>query len=212
MSVKFFTKKIYSIKRAFTLLEILIVVLLIWILISATSKFYNPWNKNRFYSQICINKVYWSIRNFVNSAVFGKWISYSWQFYYPEDYKIIFDYTGNKIDFQIWLQTWDLQVQTIFLTWNKRIKECQDITYYINFTWNIDQIVINKNLQEIWSKKWFSIIPNMFTWKVDFFINEYWLSRKISQLIADQRSQEVFNNQCLSLPADPHQKCTQWSR
>lgn len=62
-------------KKGFTVLEILLVVLILGIIITSVSNFFKPANRNVIYSEICINKIYGSVHNYLNKAITGKGIA-----------------------------------------------------------------------------------------------------------------------------------------
>ncbi len=198
-------------KKGFTLIEILLVVLIIWVMLSAGSKFFRPASKNKFYAQTCVNKVYWEVRTFTNNAIFGKWIAYSGAFYFPKTYNIVFDKINNKINLEIEIQTWTITTSTIYLSWSRMISECWNEWYQVFFSWDVDEVKIRKNLEEKWSVRWFTIIPQQFTWNIDFYMEEHGIPRKSSVFIIDQRIQSISNKRCFSLPADIHKECSQRS-
>lgn len=214
-------KKQINKKRSFTFFEILLVVLIIGLLFVALWRFFVPNNKNRIYGEICLNTIYWEIRNYINKAVTGKSIASWWVWIYPEEYIIIFDQTWYTIDFQYTYYTGTIiatgTYKKIYLTWTqKTIKECENKWYYIAFTGNVTQIRITKNLKEkirqpsfsfLWTTNWstgwifFSLVENKGLNRRHFYT-----------IIVDPRIQNVFSRKCLWLPQDMTKPCATWMR
>ena len=87
-------------KSAFSLIEIVIVLLILGILMVSFKQMFQPKNQDLVYSQNCINMLYGEIQNFANASMTSKGLYTGGETYFPEQYIITQDPKTNSIALQ----------------------------------------------------------------------------------------------------------------
>ncbi len=90
------------IKRSFTMLEVLLVVLILGILFSAYQNFFASDDRYFLQSQTCYNNIYGNVKNFLDDASTGKWYITWWNHtYFPTGYNITVDTTSDTVTWTV---------------------------------------------------------------------------------------------------------------
>jgi len=196
-------------KKSFTILELLVVILLIWMLFVIMWWLFKPDNRSKIYSEICINNIYGDIRWYINKALNSKSLSFSWENYNPDSYKIEINSWENYIFF--WFElgwTW-YEYKKVYLSWDIwSIKECEDKNYSVKLSWNIDWIYIFKKLDNNTRDRSFVINQNNWTWNIEFWLSEWWYDRLFWKVFVDGRIPNTFLDICKDFPLkDKSKQC-----
>lgn len=147
-------------KNWYTLIELLLIVIVIWILTATFRNKFEPKNKDILYWETCVNNIYWDISSFVNNALTSKNIL-SWverispeQYYIninPQDNSIILKYKKPN-------DNTDYILKSLHLTWDMPPNYyCQNNLYTMILSWNETNVIINKWLKENSEFKSFNI-------------------------------------------------------
>lgn len=188
-------------KKGFTLLEILLVVLILGVMITSVSNFFKPTNRNAIYSEICINKIYGTVHNYLNKAITGKGISFltGWNgiIIYPDSYIVEFDYPDNQIHF--WYTKWEstARYEEINLSGNRAPENCKTEWYQVRLSWDITRLSIKKNLKEDLNTKGFILNGlNPYTGEVIFLLQEFERVTPQHKFSVDARTQSMHRITC----------------
>ncbi len=200
---------VQKIKRSFTLVEFLVVILIVSMLLVYFWNIFSLNDKNFIQAQTCSNKIYWDISNFFNYAVTWRWI-HIWTWYkYPDLYNVDLNYISKKITLNYSWSDWSWIFKTIDLTWSFWTSEdtknnCYARNYYVNITWWIAwtwliSVNINKLLQ--WDINSPSFIINsdktLFTWSVDLEYCDWKYCKPITKFFVDKRIQNIKTIRCM---------------
>lgn len=212
-------------KKSFTLLEIILVILILWILFSAYQNFFSADDRYFIQSQTCYNNVYGNIKNFIDDAASGKWYITWWnQTYFPTWYNIIVntasDATSGEVSIKLsYNYNWTIyDYKKIYLNAKYNgSNPCESTNYKIKI-WdhtNISSISMMKMLQWNLNEQPFLIKDNsnnsILTWKLSFtYCNEKNGCKDLWVMIFDKRTWIVSFNKCLyrnPRDADWNQTC-----
>jgi len=188
--------------------------LIIGIMFTVMSRFFSPASKVKIYSEICVNTVFWKVKNFVNNAVTGKsvYVASAWWRITPDAYHIIIHTWTNSID--LWYSTWSAAVSifdTLFLSGDESVDNCQSSKHQVLVSWNINHMVLNRNLQATAGQRWFYFSWQnwVFTGDVSFILDQWNLVQEVYKITIDTRTQSVIRNKCIFLPREG--ECKEWS-
>jgi len=136
-----------NLKKAFTLLEILIVVIIVWFLMSAIWKLFTYKDIDRLKFDTCYIKIYSSIDKFFQEAITQKWVYTGWTWQSVSWYNISFNPWENKITL-IYSWTW---VEKVFilnsLIWEDDKNWCYTKTYHTLLSWGQIEVKIKPWLE-----------------------------------------------------------------
>ncbi len=84
-------------KKWFTIFEMLLVVVIMWILMAAFKDFFLNKDKNKIYFDTCVSRTYGQINTFLWDAMTQKMVYSGTNYLSPEMYKISFDENGQRL-------------------------------------------------------------------------------------------------------------------
>ncbi len=165
-----------SIRRWFTIIEVMIVMMIIGILFLSFKSYFQVKDKNILYGQACIESIYGQVNNFMHAGLSSKSL-YTWsKAIYPDQYIIFFDAVSQTIILKYIAAQESGYYSSIPITGND-IMYCSSKAYKISMTWDTYEITINKGLQENAALQFFYLsgtradgTPNLGTWADDFFL------------------------------------------
>ncbi len=191
-------------KKLFTLIEILFVVLIIGVLLTIFSNLrFSDEKQKLLKAQWCVNIVVWKLSNYINMAFTAKWI-YTWgKDVYPDlyivelvpKYNIYFKYydwvTGHY---------YDLNLLSATFKW----KWCEGVY----FSWKKYSILLYSWLEpDIW-RWWFEIYDEnnniqVYTGEEYFYFNLTWYRpRVLWKIYIDSRAKKIFYYSCQTRSGD----------
>ena len=149
-------------KKAFTLIELLLVVSIVWLLIYSIRWFFSYKDVEHMKFDTCYIHTYWKVTNFMQEALLQKMYFYSGEYRKIKLYSINFDVSNQKVDF---IYSWDNKkyINSIVYSgeWVDRINDCYTTTYVTKLTWTNLRFDINPGLQRKY--EWESSVK-MFSW------------------------------------------------
>jgi len=205
-------------KKAFSLIELLMVIIILGILIAASRTLFTMPSQYIIKSEQCVNSIHWEITRAFYSGISGKFKKVDNNTdAIPEQYSIIFDSSMRDNNITMWLL---LEWATTWTTWKvitlgKESAQagCQSPQHYIVLSGYINgsrsdtiRLNINKNTN---SNRSIQLCSNTncpswseaFTGRIDYFLcqrNDTCLL--FFQELIDTRSQTINSRKCLSLP------------
>lgn len=211
-------------KKAFTLIELLLVVLVLWVLMWAMKNMFSYENVNRLKYDTCYLKTYWFLSNFNQQALLQKsvrtWDVLTW----VNQYEIIFDNEHQKIEF---IYSWasSKKVFNYSWDWTDIENDCYNTTYHTKiWDWNL-KVIMQPGFQttnatgslspmQIYSWDNFNTaIPNSWTWEIIFYYCKWTSDAQCSELnkiVVEPKVQMFKTFFCKSLD-DNREKCDKWS-
>lgn len=202
-------------KKAFTLLEILIVVVIIGLLLMGLQNLLKFEKKNLLWAKTCANMVYGDVRNFAQSAFTAKavWANkITPEAYYievlPSDQRVRLSYGWTSTGI---VQNYQLSESGTLRTSYK----CNWSWYRVLLSGSDLTMNITKSLQQKWDTAGFRInqgATQLFTWNTELrFCNSDGNNCAIvSRFSYDARSAQIQHNICLN-EGKGAQTCTKWS-
>ena len=124
----------YKKRKAFSFIEMLIVLLIIGVLFMAFRSSFQIKNKDILYSQACIETVYGQINNFINAGLSSKSLSTGNVPIFPDQYIINFDPALQTIQLKYKLGHTYYIYSNITFTGNFTVMYCSSNSYIIEFT------------------------------------------------------------------------------
>ncbi len=206
-------------KKAFSLIELLMVIIILGILIAASRTLFTMPSQYIIKSEQCVNSIHWEITRAFYSGISGKFkkADNNTTDAIPEQYSIIFDSSIRDNNITMWLL---LEWATTWTTWKvitlgKESAQagCQSPQHYIVLSGYINEsrsdtirLNINKNTNSNRSIQLCSDTScppwsEAFTGRIDYFLcqrNDTCLL--FFQELIDTRSQTINSRKCLSLP------------
>ena len=205
-------------KKAFSLIELLMVIIILGILIAASRTLFTMPSQYIIKGEQCVNSIHWEITRAFYSGISGKFKKVDNNTdAIPEQYSIIFDSSMRDNNITMWLL---LEWATTWTTWKvitlgKESAQagCQSPQHYIVLSGYINgsrsdtiRLNINKNTN---SNRSIQLCSNTncpswseaFTGRIDYFLcqrNDTCLL--FFQELIDTRSQTINSRKCLSLP------------
>jgi len=189
--------------KSFTLIEIIVVIVIIWLIASWISTMFKMKEKDSIYSQACLASVYWELSNYVDNAITWKGI-YTWSNWQtPDSYIISLDPSTDKVSLLYsWASSWSWLYQSFLLnwSWNDSKYKCYWDNYYVDLSWQSYNLSIIKWLNWDINNSSFNINSwTIFTWDVDFLFCQKPSNCKILwKLHMDNRSYTIWLNKCLN--------------
>lgn len=196
-------------KLWYTMIEMLLVVILVWILWIMFRNSFKPKNKDILYWEACVNNVYADISSFINNALTSKNIL-SWsERISPEKYFIIINPNDNtiKLEYQRTNSGTIYIYKQISLTWDMPSNYyCQNNSYTMILSWNSTTVEINKwliensefksflinNRNSFYEKIFLKLCPNK-KWTIDYNkCKEIWIYE------IDISTQNIKKSTCLN--------------
>ena len=187
-----------QISKAFTLLELLIVVLIIGIIVWSIWKIFSYKDVDRMNFDTCYVSVYGKLDKFFQEALSQRWTYTGNTYKVPDFYNIVFDTVNQKID----LNYSGLNTTSILFYWSgiDDINKCYTPTYHTFISWNITKVQIKAWLQvdvsttehssmELYS--WNNLLPAYKTWVIYFYYCDHLSNINCLQkykIIVDPRS------------------------
>lgn len=191
-------------KKAFTLIEMMVVLLIVGILMASLKHIFFPQSRNLMYGQNCANILYGKVNNFINSAITSKWLYTGGILIFPEYYHIDFNILQNEIAFWYTIN-WITNNHEIFqLSGQEARKEyCQTNEYQIILSWNNQNITITKWLQTKVNNSTFTLLDwwnSKFTWAIYLQLcNLDWQQcSTFSTYITDTRTKHIRHGKCIN--------------
>ncbi len=149
-------------KKAFTLVELLIVMIIIWVLLYAVRWIFTYKNVEQVKFDTCYIHTYGKVTNFMQEALLQKMYFHSWEYKKIGLYTMHFDVTNQKLKLTYSWST-DKYTSEIIYSWNwiDKINDCYTETYVTKLTWSNLEFKINPWLQKnyIWDES-----VKMFSW------------------------------------------------
>jgi len=163
-------------KKAFTLVELLIVMIIIWVLLYSVRWIFSYKNVEQVKFDTCYIHTYWKITKFMQEALLQKMYFFSWSYHKLWKYTINFDVSKQKL---IFMYSWsDKKYKEEFLyswDWLDNIHDCYTKSYVTKFSWSSLKLDINPWLQKkyIWDEaikmsSWWTVLPLSTSWNVVF--------------------------------------------
>lgn len=190
-------------KVAFTLVEIMIIVILISMFFLMFQRFLASDQKDLLTSKSCINYLYWEIGNYLNYAMSWKWLYINNGWLSPDIYSIKFDAINDKLTLAYSWSSWVGTYKDINLRWTTEFGSvnCFDNkSSYINMKWDDLQIDMSKMFQWTINNQSFLInnTKSILTWEVvlehcDNLNN----CIEIVKFFIDRRVNDIRNVKCL---------------
>jgi hypothetical protein len=144
-----------KIKKWFSFLEMLIVIMIVSVLFVAFRSSFEIKNKDILYGQACIETVYGQVNNFLHAGLSSKSL-FTWATpIFPDQYIISFNPWSGLITLAYKKQGTTSTYSSIEFTGNNNIMYCSSNAYTIRLTWETYQLLINKWLQENESLQFF---------------------------------------------------------
>lgn len=201
-------KKNSSVKW-FTLVEMLIVLVIIFIMINAIKTILSFSQRDFINSQTCANKASSRIIGQLNNALTSKSV-FSWATKFsPQSYWVNIFSTWIIGYVYSWVDKVVLPDYSIVLSWNDTSisSECYSKNYKLVASWNIDSIEMKKWLsfdqKDVFVITGWLIGPkvSLLTWEIKF-LQCVWTApcKDLSKITADKRSLSIVQT-----------KCTKWS-
>lgn len=196
-------------KLWYTMIEMLLVVILVWIIGSVFRNSFKPKNKDILYWEACVNNIYADISSFINNALTSKNIL-SWnERISPEQYYIDINPDNNTIilDYKKPNDPTSYRYKALNLTWNMPSNYyCENNTYNMILSGNHTTVEINKWLKENSELKSFIINNrNSFYEKIylklcpnNKWIINYSLCKEIWIYEIDISTQNIKKSTCLN--------------
>jgi prepilin-type N-terminal cleavage/methylation domain-containing protein len=188
-------------KRAFTLIEIVIVIAIIGILSVGIVSFLDNGEKTKLYqAETCLNEINGKLKNFTNAAMTSKKLQTPPTEVFPEYY--IIEFTGtHTILLKYETSTTSGTYQKILLSGGCREGETN---FVFSGTLPFSQIRMNKGFRQIKSNELFTFslvggaTPSLFTGEVqgNFCLDET-CAREFVKRKIDTRAQGIFTERCL---------------
>jgi len=137
----------YKIRKGFSFLEVLIVIMIVGILFVAFRSSFQVKNKDVLYGQACIETLYGQVNNFLHAGLSSKSINSWGTQIFPDQYIITFDSAQQLIELKYEEQGSGYIYSSISLTGNN-IGYCISNSYMIVMSWDTYELHVNKWLQE----------------------------------------------------------------
>lgn len=202
--------------KSFTLIEIIVVIVIIWLIASWISTMFKMKEKDNIYSQACLANVYWEVSNYVDNAITWKWI-YTWSNWYtPDMYLVSFIPNLDVVSLSYsWSASWSWLYKNFQLnwSWNDAKYKCFWDNYYVDLSWQNYNLSIIKWLNWDINNSSFSINSwTNFTWEIEFMFCQKPNNCKILwKIIMDNRSYTIWLNKCLNWWSW-WTSCSKWSQ
>ncbi len=206
-------------KKAFTLMELLIVVIIIGIIIAAIWRMFSYKQINRANFDTCYVKIYGKLDKFFQEALSQKGVLTGGKYIAPNYYNVIFDKSNQQI---ILDYSWVVKKPIKLVgNWVDEINKCYTRTYHTFLSWDISKVKIKAGLQvdnsttsespmELYS--WTDKLSSSHTGVVYFYYCDHPSNNNCLQkykLIIDPRSYLFKSYFCLKLGAN--WTCEKWS-
>lgn len=196
-------------KKGYTLVELIIVIVIIGILMIAFRSIFQVGNRDSLYGEACINNLYGDVSNYLYSAITSRAISSGNIKTYPNTYYIEFYplWSGNAIRFAyatgstIITGSYRSLTGTVPGTYN-----CKSKAYNMVLSWKFLQIKINKGLTEDANLRSMSlsgggIWASTFTSDIKFLLvypGSTWY-KELGRFEVDIRTQSIKSKLCLTI-------------
>ncbi len=201
-------------KSWFTLIEMLIVLVLVGILMTAFKTIFQTKDQTTLYAQNCINMVYGELNNFLNSAMTSKWLYTGNQTIYPDFYQIAFKESNNRIDLIYQNKDFSgIQKTYMFSWWTPKNFNCYNNSYHVAMSGNSTRdITMTKGFSNQWEEIPFQIKhnnQNILTWDIIFYACSYDWShcQEIGKLSLDTRSKQISKALCIAYTWTDNTQC-----
>ncbi len=189
-------------KKWFTIFELIIVIWIISILITALNRFSYDNKRDYLYAETCINKVYWDINNFIYSAITSKWIYTGNSVIFPENYFININPQKNEIylHYKTATSTWTFMRYNLSGSDLKK-SYCFNNDYQVFLSWENIEISIKKSTVEDSILPTFIIKdkPEQFTWIIKTLICYTNNCKEIANLLIDTRTESITKRKCVQI-------------
>ena len=189
--------------KSFTLLEILLVIFLVALLLTAVRNIFSMKEKDMLKAEGCINNIVGKVSNYFYSALTSRGI-YTWdELIFPKTYIISFS-GWNVQEVGLYYESWD-NVYKYFWFNLTGLKEdtkwwCYSLKYFVKLSWDLN--VKMQPWLEGGAGKYGIIInndPNITSWEIYFKFYGYWYTWRILwKLIIDKRVDLIHYVPCIS--------------
>jgi len=134
-----------QISKAFTLLELLIVVLIIGVIMWAVGNMFSYRNVDRLNYDTCYVNVYWKLDKFFQESLSQRGVYTGGIYKTPDFYNIVFDKTNQEIQ----LNYSGLNTKVILFYWTGEddVNKCYTPTYHTFISGDITKVQIRAGLQ-----------------------------------------------------------------
>lgn len=217
-------------KNSFTLFEIIVVVIILWLLLAALSNFFQMNERDYIRARWCVDHTYWQIKNFIDMASTWKWLydESVGEVVYPDEYELVFNEDDNYISFR-YIKDWtSSDYKKIELEWSDWTWEnyCYDNSreYYVSiweYDWASDDegLIEEINLSTLF--QWDINTPPVKInndeqksyWYISFYFSPADVEdrRIISKIIFDRRVNQVRHNKCTQR-WENYSTCQRWAQ
>jgi len=201
-------------KKAFTLIELLIVIIIIWLLMYSLKWTFSYKNVEKVKFDTCYIHTYSKITNFMQDALLQKMI-YTWNNLTGVDlYTIKFDVTNQKLEL---IYSGSTKItKTLAYSWVLRsADDCYTKTYHTKLSWNNLKIDIKPGLQADINDspvKLFTWSNTNFTtksWSVDLWYCQWFDCKQKYRLTFIPSTYLLTTKYCIKLKNDG--TCEKWS-
>lgn len=190
-----------KIKRWFTLVEMLIVIMIMGILFVAFKSSFQIKNKDTLYGQVCMERIYENIHEFLTAWLQSKAINRNEKRIFPDRYILQFDVAEQVINLATVEWSDIVPYQAISLR-NTNDEYCENQRYYIQMTGDSYRVHINKGLQENNNNQIFYIsdIDSLYQGENTFVQCDKggWICTEIARIQTDTRIMGIDKYVCLS--------------
>ena len=190
-----------KIKKWFSFLEMLIVIMIVSILFVAFRSSFQIKNKDVMYGQACIETIYGQINNFLHAGLSSKSL-FTWTTIFPDQYIISFNPNQQLIVLKYETHGNTYVYNNIAFTGNVTTMYCSSNAYTIQFTWETYELHINKGLQENAALQFFYLsgTHSISTWwNVFLQCDNQWTWCKImARFESDTRTISIRKQMCLN--------------
>jgi len=199
-------------KKWFSFLEMLIVIMIVSVLFIAFRSSFQIKNKDVLYGQACIETVYGQVNNFLHAGLSSKSL-FTWANpFFPDQYIISFNPWSGVIHLRYKEQGIIGTYSSIEFTGNNNIMYCSSNAYTIQLTWETYEISINKWLQENTSLQFFYLSgTNSIStgWSIFLQCSNQWAwCKTMARFESDTRTISLKKQICLMF--DTMGGCNEW--
>lgn len=184
----------------FTLIEMLLVIVVLWVLISMSRYLFVASDNNKYYAETCANNIYSTLKNHQYKALVGKKLNtWSWTLT-PQSYNMQIDAENNTIALQY--NTWSsiATYNTINLNDAHSSRLCKNQSYQVILSgddFSTLNIAFAKNL----SSPWITMQKDQdtaYTGTITIIQQETNIntSKEVAQIRIDTRNQNITRHIC----------------
>jgi len=212
-------------KKWFTLMEIVLVLIIIWLISAAIWKMFSFKNTYRFKYDTCYIRTISDIDNFFEKALLQRqvrtWDVYTW----VNNYNVIFN-TDKQYMALVYSWVWTWKLINYVGSWIDNLNQCYYSPYHTYISWNNMKVVIQwwLSLSQNWNSSkqamalytWNNSTPWKIgsTWEILFYRCDSpwtWDCYEKNKIIVDTKTYLIKNYFCKKLNLNTW-KCEIWSK